>query len=116
MPEPTRTDSHEVTRCRWATREPNISYHDEEWGVPVHDDRTWFEHWLPRVFEASLSAETLRELESPEVVAEHKEFMKLKRRPDREFWLGLLRQKEPENLRAPIGVFALGSSTLEVRP
>jgi DNA-3-methyladenine glycosylase I len=30
-------------RCGWATDPLNVSYHDEEWGVPVHDDRTLFE-------------------------------------------------------------------------
>jgi DNA-3-methyladenine glycosylase I len=28
-----------MPRCPWAASEPNITYHDEEWGVPVHDDR-----------------------------------------------------------------------------
>jgi hypothetical protein len=28
-----------MPRCPWATSEPSITYHDEEWGVPVHDDR-----------------------------------------------------------------------------
>src|SRR4051794_20959246 len=31
------------TRCGWATSEPNITYHDIEWGVPTHDDRRLFE-------------------------------------------------------------------------
>ncbi len=31
-------------RCDWAGNDPlYISYHDNEWGVPVHDDRRWFE-------------------------------------------------------------------------
>lgn len=31
-------------RCAWAGSDPNyIAYHDNEWGVPVHDDRRWFE-------------------------------------------------------------------------
>ncbi len=29
-------------RCIWAN-ELNIPYHDEEWGVPVHDEHKWFE-------------------------------------------------------------------------
>jgi len=33
-----------VTRCAWAdTQELFIPYHDDEWGVPVHDDRLLFE-------------------------------------------------------------------------
>jgi DNA-3-methyladenine glycosylase I len=47
------------TRCRWATREPNISYHDKEWGVPVHDDRTWFEFITLEGAQAGLSWETI---------------------------------------------------------
>src|SRR5437667_12165115 len=31
-----------MPRCPWAITEPNITYHDKEWGVPVHDDRTLF--------------------------------------------------------------------------
>jgi DNA-3-methyladenine glycosylase I len=36
-------DSSQLVRCPWATNELAIHYHDEEWGVPVHDDRTFFE-------------------------------------------------------------------------
>ena len=43
------------TRCRWATREPNIAYHDEEWGVPVHDDRVLFEFLVLEGAQAGLS-------------------------------------------------------------
>lgn len=32
-----------MPRCPWATTEPNSTYHDGEWGVPVHDDRRLFE-------------------------------------------------------------------------
>ena len=31
------------TRCAWAQTEPNLTYHDTEWGVPLHDDRALFE-------------------------------------------------------------------------
>jgi DNA-3-methyladenine glycosylase I len=31
-------------RCPWSETNPLlVSYHDEEWGVPVHDDRRWYE-------------------------------------------------------------------------
>jgi hypothetical protein len=33
----------EIIRCHWAATEPNLSYHDSEWGVPLHDDRRLFE-------------------------------------------------------------------------
>ncbi len=33
-----------VTRCGWASSDPlYVQYHDQEWGVPVHDDRKFFE-------------------------------------------------------------------------
>jgi len=32
-----------MKRCGWAKDDLAIRYHDEEWGVPVHDDRRWFE-------------------------------------------------------------------------
>ena len=32
-----------MQRCDWATTELLQAYHDHEWGVPVHDDRTLFE-------------------------------------------------------------------------
>ncbi len=32
-----------MQRCHWATNELSIPYHDEEWGVPLHDDRKLFE-------------------------------------------------------------------------
>ena len=32
-----------VRRCRWASNELAIAYHDEEWGVPQHDDGRLFE-------------------------------------------------------------------------
>jgi 3-methyladenine DNA glycosylase Tag len=36
--------SRERTRCKWTgTREIDVRYHDEEWGVPTYDDRSLFE-------------------------------------------------------------------------
>jgi len=32
-----------VTRCSWAEHDELRAYHDEEWGVPVHDDDALFE-------------------------------------------------------------------------
>ncbi len=43
-------------RCWWATTNPLLaSYHDEEWGVPVHDDRRWFEKIVLDGAQAGLS-------------------------------------------------------------
>ena len=44
-----------MPRCPWATTEPAITYHDEEWGVPVHNDRTLFEFLILEGAQAGLS-------------------------------------------------------------
>ena len=59
MPETDTSKSAAKPRCRWATREPSLSYHDEEWGVTVHDDRTWFEFITLEGAQAGLSWETI---------------------------------------------------------
>jgi len=46
-------------RCDWAVSELAVAYHDEEWGVPVHDDRTWFEFLILEGAQAGLSWETI---------------------------------------------------------
>jgi DNA-3-methyladenine glycosylase I len=46
-------------RCFWASREPLRSYHDEEWGVPRHDDRVLFEFLVLEGMQAGLSWETI---------------------------------------------------------
>src|SRR6266403_6239338 len=48
-----------MPRCPWATAEPNITYHDEEWGVPVHDDRLLFEFLILEGAQAGLSWATI---------------------------------------------------------
>src|SRR5206468_3104597 len=48
-----------MPRCPWATLEPNITYHDEEWGVPVHDDRLLFEFLILEGAQAGLSWTTI---------------------------------------------------------
>ncbi len=47
------------TRCPWAEREPNIAYHDTEWGVPQHDDRILFEFLILEGAQAGLSWSTI---------------------------------------------------------
>ncbi|MDE3165676.1 MAG: DNA-3-methyladenine glycosylase I, partial [Acidobacteriota bacterium] len=47
------------TRCAWAAAEPNIAYHDTEWGVPVHDDRVLFEFLILEGAQAGLSWTTI---------------------------------------------------------
>ena len=46
-------------RCPWASNELNIPYHDEEWGVPVRDDRKWFEFLILEGAQAGLSWDTI---------------------------------------------------------
>ena len=49
------------TRCRWANpgNPRYVRYHDEEWGVPVHDDRRLFEMLVLEGFQAGLSWECI---------------------------------------------------------
>jgi len=47
------------SRCAWASNELSIRYHDEEWGVPVHDDRTLFEFLILEGAQAGLSWNTI---------------------------------------------------------
>ena len=46
-------------RCVWAKSDLMIQYHDEEWGVPVHDDRLLFEFLILEGAQAGLSWETV---------------------------------------------------------
>src|SRR5262245_50310836 len=47
------------SRCAWARDPLDIVYHDEEWGVPVHDDRTLFEFLILEGAQAGLSWATI---------------------------------------------------------
>jgi DNA-3-methyladenine glycosylase I len=49
----------EIRRCDWARNELSIHYHDEEWGVPVHDDRRLFEFLVLEGAQAGLSWDTI---------------------------------------------------------
>src|SRR5215216_5908592 len=46
-------------RCAWATTPLSIAYHDEEWGVSVHDDTRLFEFLILEGAQAGLSWETI---------------------------------------------------------
>jgi DNA-3-methyladenine glycosylase I len=48
-----------MTRCGWAREEQMIVYHDEEWGVPLHDDRGLFEFLILEGAQAGLSWSTI---------------------------------------------------------
>jgi len=49
----------ELTRCAWAKSDLMIRYHDEEWGVPLHDDQKLFEFICLEGAQAGLSWETI---------------------------------------------------------
>jgi DNA-3-methyladenine glycosylase I len=46
-------------RCSWATTPQMIAYHDEEWGVPQHNDRVLFEFLILEGAQAGLSWSTI---------------------------------------------------------
>lgn len=46
----------EIIRCKWCVGDPLYEqYHDNEWGVPVYDDRKLFEFLILETFQAGLS-------------------------------------------------------------
>ena len=48
-----------IHRCGWARDELSIAYHDQEWGVPLHDDRGLFEFLILEGAQAGLSWSTI---------------------------------------------------------
>ncbi|OGP64007.1 MAG: DNA-3-methyladenine glycosylase [Deltaproteobacteria bacterium RBG_13_53_10] len=48
-----------MKRCGWAKTELSIAYHDNEWGVPNHDDRSLYEFIILEGAQAGLSWETI---------------------------------------------------------
>jgi DNA-3-methyladenine glycosylase I len=48
-----------IKRCFWARTPLSIAYHDEEWGVPLHDDNRLFEFLILEGAQAGLSWETI---------------------------------------------------------
>ena len=48
-----------MNRCAWPKTERDITYHDLEWGVPVHDDRRLFELLMLEGAQAGLSWSTI---------------------------------------------------------
>ena len=51
--------SEKIIRCQWAATEMNIPYHDEEWGVPLHDEHKLFEFVTLEGAQAGLSWDTV---------------------------------------------------------
>lgn len=48
-----------MERCNWSLKEPMLTYHDTEWGVPVHDDQKLFEYLLLDGAQAGLNWEII---------------------------------------------------------
>ena len=48
-----------MKRCSWPSTELDIAYHDNEWGVPVHDERVLFEFLILEGAQAGLSWSTI---------------------------------------------------------
>lgn len=55
----TATQDGAVVRCGWARNELSVRYHDQEWGVPEHDDRKLFEFLILEGAQAGLSWDTI---------------------------------------------------------
>ena len=53
---PAAPEGRPRTRCAWAGTDPlYVAYHDDEWGVPLHDDRRFFEMLILEGAQAGLS-------------------------------------------------------------
>jgi hypothetical protein len=63
------------------------------------DDRTWFEYWLPDIFNRQLSDAAQRDVDSESVRQEQREFQRQKTRSDPEFWYRMLKSAPPQCLR-----------------
>ena len=51
---------HIIHRCAWAEKSDlEAKYHDEQWGVPIHDDRLLFEMLILEGAQAGLSWSTI---------------------------------------------------------
>ncbi|MGH1568279.1 MAG: DNA-3-methyladenine glycosylase I [Nitrosopumilus sp.] len=48
-----------MKRCEWAKKEPNLTYHDKEWGRPQHEDQKLFEFLILEGAQAGLSWTTI---------------------------------------------------------
>ena len=57
------TEEKNKPHCRWCNlaNPLYVRYHDEEWGIPVHDDRKLFEMLILECFQAGLRQQRLLE-------------------------------------------------------
>jgi DNA-3-methyladenine glycosylase I len=56
---PRQSPTEAVRRCHWASNDLAIRYHDEEWGMPLHDDQRLFEFLILEGAQAGLSWDTI---------------------------------------------------------
>jgi DNA-3-methyladenine glycosylase I len=54
-----KRESPDLIRCNWARNPLSIRYHDDEWGLPQHDDRILFEFLILEGAQAGLSWDTI---------------------------------------------------------
>lgn len=66
------------------------------------DERTWYEYWLPDVFDVKLTEPAKADLESDLVVDEHRQFQKIKVRRDIDFWKRLVFRDVPAAIKARV--------------
>jgi DNA-3-methyladenine glycosylase I len=74
----------EKTRCSWCGNDELYQkYHDEEWGIPVHDDKKLFEFLILETFQAGLSWITiLRKRENFRNAFDHFDYKKVAQYPE----------------------------------
>ena len=73
-----------IQRCVWASGDRYLAYHDEEWGVPLHDDRALFEFLILEGAQAGLSWSTiLNKRENYRKAFDHFDAKKVARYDDR---------------------------------
>jgi len=73
-----------IKRCTWARSDLSILYHDNEWGVPAHEDRVLFEFLILEGAQAGLSWETvLTKRENYRIAFDHFDPVKISKYDDR---------------------------------
>jgi DNA-3-methyladenine glycosylase I len=82
-----KTEEMNKKRCSWSGNDPlYMSYHDEEWGVPVYDDDKLFEFLILETFQAGLSWITiLRKRENFRKAFDNFDYQKIARYGDSKF-------------------------------
>jgi len=82
-----KTEEMNIKRCSWSGNDPlYMSYHDEEWGVPVYDDEKLFEFLILETFQAGLSWITvLRKRENFRKAFDNFDYQKIARYGDNKF-------------------------------